>query len=93
MSNIYKKGMHRKQQIFFPPSIDEYVDEDNPVRVIDDYVELLDTAALGFTKAALNSPDGQPAYHSKLLLKIYIYGYNLMKIFGLKEKNLRYVGG
>ena len=75
MSNIYKKGMHRKQQMFFPPSIDEYVDEDNPVRVIDDYVELLDTAALGFTKAALNSPDGQPAYHPKLLLKIYIYGY------------------
>ena len=30
---------------------------------------------LGFTKSALNSPDGQPAYHPKLLLKIYIYGY------------------
>ena len=48
--------------MFFPPSIDEYV-------------ELLDTATLGFTKAALNSPDGQPAYHPKLLLKIYIYGH------------------
>jgi len=39
MSNIYKEGMHRKQQMFFPPSIDEYVSEDNPVRAIDDYVE------------------------------------------------------
>jgi len=75
MSNIYKEGMHRKQQMFFPPSIDEYVSEDNPVRAIDDYVELLDMAELGFTKSALNSAEGQPAYHPKLLLKIYIYGY------------------
>lgn len=75
MSNIYKEGQHRKQQMFFPPSIDEYVSEDNPVRVIDEYVELLDVAKLGFTKAALTITDGQPAYHPKLLLKIYIYGY------------------
>ena len=75
MSNIYKQSLNRKQQIFFPPSIDEYVSEDNPVRAIDDYVELLDMVKLGFTKSALNLPDGQPAYHPKLLLKIYIYGY------------------
>ena len=61
--------------MFFPPSIDEYVSPDNQVRVIDDYVELLDMVELGFTKSALNSTDGQPAYHPKLLLKIYIYGY------------------
>ena len=75
MSNIYKEGENRKQQIFFPPSIDEYVDQDNQVRAIEDYVELLDTAKLGFTNASLNSADGQPAYHPRLLLKIYIYGY------------------
>jgi len=75
MSNIYKSGEHRKQQMFFPPSIDEYVSEDNPVRAIEDYVELLNMVELGFTKAALNSSDGQPAYHPKLLLKVYIYGY------------------
>ena len=75
MSNIYKKGENRKQQMFFPPSIDEYVGEDNQARAIEDYVELLDMSKLGFTKAALNSTDGQPAYHPKLLLKIYIYGY------------------
>jgi len=75
MSNIYKEGINRKQQIFFPPSIDEYVSEDNQARAIEDYVELLDTAKLGFTNASLNSADGQPAYHPKLLLKIYIYGY------------------
>ena len=75
MDNIYKKGENRKQQMFFPPSIDEYVGEDNQSRAIEDYVELLDMVKLGFTKSALNASDGQPAYHPKLLLKIYIYGY------------------
>jgi len=75
VSNIYKQGDNRKQQMFFPPSIDEYVGKDNQVRAIDDYVELLDVAKLGFTNATLLSTDGQPAYHPKLLLKIYIYGY------------------
>lgn len=75
MSNIYKQGDNRKQQMFFPPSIDEYVGKDNQVRAIDDYVELLDMAKLGFSNATLLSTDGQPAYHPKLLLKIYIYGY------------------
>ena len=75
MSNIYKEGKDRKEELCFPPSIDEYVGEDNQVRAIEDYVELLDMVELGFTKSALNSADGQPAYHPKLLLKIYIYGY------------------
>ena len=75
MSNIYKQGDNRKQQMFFPPSIDEYVSKDNQVRAIDDYVEVLDVANLGFTNATLLNTDGQPAYHPKLLLKIYIYGY------------------
>ena len=75
MDNIYKKGENRKQQLLFPPSMDEYVSEDNQVRAIEDYVELLDMVKLGFTKSALNASDGQPAYHPKLLLKIYIYGY------------------
>ena len=75
MSNIYQESENRKQQMFFPPSIDEYVNENNQVRAIDDYVEMLDTAKLGFTNASLNRAEGRPAYHPKLLLKIYIYGY------------------
>ena len=58
VSNIYKEGENRKQQMFFPPSIDEYVSQDNQVRVIDEYVELLDMVELGFTKSALNLADG-----------------------------------
>ena len=69
------QGEHRKQQLLFPPSIDEYVDEDNIVRVIDEYVDLLDMETLSFSHTALNDAEGRPAYHPKLLLKIYIYGY------------------
>lgn len=75
MGSIYKEPQNRKQALLFPPSLDEYVDEDNPVRVIDAYVDMLDMVALGFTKANLHVEDGQPAYHPGLLLKIYIYGY------------------
>ena len=70
----YKEGLNRNQQLLFPPSLDEYVDEDNPVRAIDSYVDSIDLAALGvFTSSS--SSDGQPAYHPALLLKIYLYGY------------------
>jgi len=75
MGSIYKEGQNRKQALLLPPSIDEYVSEDNPVRAIDSYINMLDMAALGFTKADLHALDGQPAYHPGLLLKIYLYGY------------------
>ncbi len=75
VGNIYKEGMNRRQQLFLPPSMDEYVSEENLVRSIDAYVEMLDLSALGFTNAALGSAAGQPAYHPKVLLKMYIYGY------------------
>ena len=73
-SSNYIQAENRKQQMFFPPSIDEYISSDNPVRAIDDYVELLDIKELGF-KSNKNILDGRPAYSPKLLLKIYIYGY------------------
>ncbi|NEW60512.1 transposase [Sulfurovum sp. bin170] len=75
MSNIYKEGQDRQKRLNLPPSIDEYIGEDNQVRGIEDYVELLDMQKLGFSKSNLKATDGQPAYHPKLLLKIYIYGY------------------
>jgi transposase len=75
MSNIYKKGLDRKYQLYLPPSLDEYVGEDNIVRVIDLYVENLDMIELGFSNAELNVIQGQPAFHPSLLLKIYIYTY------------------
>jgi len=70
----YKEGLNRHQQLLFPPSLDEYVDADNPVRAIDSYVDSVDLGAMGLLTCS-NASDGQPAYHPALLLKIYLYGY------------------
>ncbi len=76
MSGLYKQGSNRNQQLLFPPSIDDYVDENNAVRVIDSYVDLLDLSKLKFSNTRKSDRvDGQKAYSPKLLLKIYIYGY------------------
>ena len=72
---IYKTGLDRNQQLIFPPSLDELVDENNIARAIDSYVEILNIHELNIkTKKSLIT-NGQPAFHPKLLLKIYIYGY------------------
>lgn len=70
----YVKGEDRYQITMFPDSIDDYVAEDNPVRVIDAFVEGLDVAALGF-KYSNPNPLGRPAYDPKDMLKLYLYGY------------------
>ena len=72
---IYKQGLDRNQHLLFPPSLDELVSEDNIARAIEEYVEILDISSLKIkTKKSLIT-DGQPAFHPKLLLKIYVYGY------------------
>jgi transposase len=68
------KGADREQITFLPPSIEEYVSDDNPVRVIDAYIEHLDFEALGFSKHRPNET-GRPMYDPKDLLKLYVYGY------------------
>jgi len=72
---IYKQGLNRKQQLMFPPSLDELVDEDNVVRAIEEYVNILDISKLNIKTKRNLIKDGQPAFHPRLLLKIYIYGY------------------
>jgi transposase len=67
-------GAPRDQVLLFPPSLDEYITDDNPVRFIDAFVDQLDLHQLGFTRAVA-SPLGRPAYHPSDLLKLYIYGY------------------
>jgi transposase len=57
-----------------PDCLDDYVVEDNPVRVIDVFMNELDLAALGFG-GMLPATTGRPAYHPATLLKIYLYGY------------------
>jgi transposase len=68
------EGQDRAQSILLPECLDDFVDEDNPVRVIDAFVDELELATLGF-ESVLPLATGRPAYHPSLLLKIYIYGY------------------
>ena len=68
------EGENRGQVALLPELLDDYVTEDNPVRVVDIFVEELDLAALGFARV-LPAKTGRPAYHPAVLLKLYIYGY------------------
>ena len=56
-----------------PDYIDDYVGEDNPVRAINAFVDMLDLAALGFDVVA--EATGRPGYHPSTMLKLYLYGY------------------
>ena len=64
----------RIQGVLLPEYLDDYVAEDNPVRVIDVFVDGLDLGALGFD-GVIPEATGRPAYHPGALLKIYVYGY------------------
>src|SRR5271155_1753468 len=68
------EGEDRSQSTLFPEHLDDYIAEDNPVRVIDVFVEELDLSQLGF-EGVEPEVTGRPAYHPASLLKIYIYGY------------------
>ena len=70
----FVQGQERSQGTLFPACLDDYVSDDNPVRVIDLFVEELDLHALGFD-GVIPQATGRPAYHPAALLKIYIYGY------------------
>src|SRR5204862_4270795 len=64
----------RMQQALLPHSLEDYVGEENPVRVIEVFIDELDLAALGFS-GMTPAVTGRPAYHPSTLLKIYLYGY------------------
>jgi len=68
------EGENRAQATLFPESLDEYVAEDNPVRVIEVFIDQLDLYQLGFEGVNPKST-GRPSYHPSSLLKIYVYGY------------------
>jgi transposase len=68
------EGLDRTQTTLLPDTIDDYVSEDNPVRVVDAFVDALDLAALGFD-GVIPEETGRPSYHPSTILKIYVYGY------------------
>ena len=70
----YVEGWDRNQSFLLPECVDDYVGEDNPVRVVDAFVDELDLAELGFGRAT-PADTGRPGYHPATLLKLYLYGY------------------
>ncbi len=70
----FMEGCDRRQPTLLPDCLDDYVAEDNPVRVVDVFVDDLDLGALGF-EGVTPAPTGRPAYHPATLLKLYVYGY------------------
>ena len=70
----YIEGVNRDHRTLFPDSLEDWVDEDNPVRVIDVFVDELNLRGLGFDRAEPEAT-GRPGYHPSVLLKLYIYGY------------------
>ena len=70
----FVEGTDRGQSTLFPECLEDWIGEDNPVRVIDAFVEELDLAELGFDGVDPEAT-GRPSYHPSVLLKLYIYGY------------------
>ena len=70
----FVEGQDRSQLILLPDCLDDYVGEDNPVRIVDAFIDELDLAVLGFA-GVIPEATGRPSYHPVTLLKIYLYGY------------------
>jgi transposase len=70
----FVEGIDRAQSTLFPECLEDWIGEDNPVRVVDVFVDELNLAELGFSGV---DPEvtGRPSYHPSVLLKLYIYGY------------------
>lgn len=87
MSKI--SGIDRTQTSAFPITLEEMIPEDHPARVIDAYIEGLDLVALGFIQKG-HSIEGRPGYDTKVLLKIYLYGYlNRIRTSRLLERECK----
>lgn len=68
------KGQSRHQVTLLPEVLDDFVTEDNPVRVVDVFVDGLQLDVLGF-ESVNPKQTGRPGYHPATMLKLYIYGY------------------
>ncbi|GJL90941.1 MAG: transposase [Hyphococcus sp.] len=70
----FVEGEDRNQQALLPASLEDYIDEENSVRVVDAFIDELNLTELGFDGVKPKATD-RPAYHPSMLLKIYLYGY------------------
>ena len=72
--NRFIEGEHRQQSNLFPERIEDYITEENSVRVIDALVDELNLFELGFSSVQPKVA-GWPTYHPSTMLKLYTYGY------------------
>ena len=85
----YIQGKPRSQIVLFESSLEERIDHDNPVRIIDLFVDSCNLKDLGFTHAR-HAQEGRPPYHPGDLLKLFIYGYlNRVRSSRLLERECR----
>lgn len=72
-----KTGEDRRQYVLFPPCLDEYIEQDSPVRYIDAFVDSQDLDELGFNHISQEAPEkgGRPPYDPRDMVKLYVYGY------------------
>ena len=67
------EGDNRQQSTLFPERLDDYITEENAVRVVDVFIDSLDLTGLGFKTIAERT--GRPGFHPTTMLKLYVYGY------------------
>ncbi len=67
------EGEARTQSTLFPEALDDYITEENSVKVIDVFIDNLDLSHLGFK--TIPADTGRPAYYPGTMLKLYVYGY------------------
>jgi transposase len=70
----FVEGADRGQSTLLPECLDDWIDESNPVRVVDAFVDALNLEELGFG-GVIPEGTGRPSDHPSTLLKLYIYGY------------------
>ena len=70
----FVEGVDRAQSTLFPECLDDWIGEDNPVGVVDAFVDAIELGELGFD-GVVPEATGRPSYHPSVLLKLYIYGY------------------
>ena len=70
----YIQGANRNQVVLLPETLDDYVREDNEVRLIDAFIDGLDIRTMGFKEEAAR--EGRPGYDPRDMLKLYMYGYS-----------------
>lgn len=67
-------GVCRTQGTLFPEALDDFISEENVIRVVEAFIDEQDLESLGFD-IGLSKMTGRPGYHPATLLKLYVYGY------------------